>query len=63
MSEQPTVNIMVDFVDAKDRKWIAAGWLGPLVRHEDGQQVESLLPGMTEDKEMRITGLRVVKEA
>jgi len=56
----PGTTILVDFVDPEGRTWVAAGVLGPLVRHEDGKPAESMLPGLTKGKEMRISGLRVV---
>lgn len=60
-SPPPQANVLVNFRDGRGREWMAAGWLGPLVRYEDGKMVESMLPGQTKEKEMAITGLQVVE--
>lgn len=59
--ETPTATILVEFRDGQGRTWLAAGFLGPLTRHEGGKAVESMLPAQTKDKEMAIAGLRVVE--
>lgn len=62
MNTEPSVNILVELVDSRGRKWVAAGLLGPLVRHEAGLPVESLPAKLTQEHEMRITALKVVTE-
>lgn len=61
-SSPPLANILVTFRDGQGREWMAAGALGPLVRHEGGKMVESMLPEQTKEKEMAITGLQVVEQ-
>jgi hypothetical protein len=62
MTTEPQVSIIVEFRDGLGRTWVAAGVLGPLVRHEGGKAVESMAPYQTKDKEMAIMALKVVED-